>query len=331
MSEVEEKLVRWIERQAARRPLPPEVRLGIGDDAASVLPRAGEELIVTTDIQIEGVHFRRSWISAYDLGVRLSAVNLSDIAAMGGRPVAGMLSIAVPNELANNYAKRLARGAIDELARYGASLIGGNVSGSKDMVACEMTVIGACKRGMVWRRACKVGDVLVVAGHLGSARAGLRLLETGRESGKHRSLIRSFVRPEPRLDVANLLRKKKGIHGAIDVSDGFSADVVRLCKKSGVGCEIEGSRLPISPALVRFCKEMGEDPRHWALAGGEDYALILALDPKGAEAITRAIERSLRVPCKVVGKAVSRKRCELLIDGKRRLIRPEGWDHFGKR
>lgn len=307
--------------------------VGVGDDAAVLRPAPSQDLLVTTDILVEGRHFEKRWFTGAALGWRLAAVNLSDIASMGGRPLYGLLSFALPGGLDDRYIHAVERGVRDHLAAYGASIVGGNVSGIESALVCDLTLIGSCARGRAWRRTCSPErDAIVVAGHLGDARAGLEQLE--RAQGSKRlspRLISAFKKPVPRLDVAELLRGEKAVHGAIDVSDGLSTDLIHMCEASGAGCEIDSARLPLSRSLKSFCAKRRIDPVEFALAGGEDYALVLAVEAEKAEAVASKIEKALSIRASVVGRFTKKKNDYRLAgaDGSRRRFEPAGWDHLG--
>ena len=323
---------------AAGKTKTPGIVIGVGDDAAVLRPKPYEDLLVTTDILVEGRHFERRWFAGKALGWRLAAVNLSDIASMGGRPLYGLLSFALPRGFDERYIHAVERGVRDHLAVYGASIVGGNVSGIESTLVCDLTLIGSCARGKAWRRTCRPGrDAILVAGYLGDARAGLALLERSRGAKRLSSrLVRAFKKPVPRLDVARLLRgdaTNRGdaaIHGAIDVSDGLSTDLIHMCEANGAGCEIDAGRLPLSRALRSYCADKSVDPVEFALAGGEDYALILSVDAKKAEAVAARIERALGIPASVIGRFTKAKNTYDLIDddGSRRHFESAGWDHL---
>lgn len=304
------------------------VVVGVGDDAAVIDPPRGTHLLLTTDGQVEGRHFQREWLSPFDLGWRLAAVNLSDIAAMGGSPQWAVLSLNLPDGLDARYVAELERGVRDHLRAWHAHLVGGNVAATERRIVADLTLIGLCERGRAWRRQCTGGDAIVVVGSLGDARAGLRLLRDGQR--RSTTLTRAFTRPKPLLEVARLLRRETAVRGAIDVSDGFATDLIRLCRAARVGCEVDVSLLPVSRALARFCKEREARPEDWVVRGGEDYALILSVEPTRAERIADRIERRTGEPATVVGRfSRSRGRYRLLRNGRRVPLRPLGWDHFG--
>jgi len=170
---------------------------------------------------------------------------------------------------------------------------------------------------------------LDIVGYLGDARAGLTLLK--QSPGSRGRLVRAFKKPTPLVDVARHLATEKAIHGAIDVSDGLSTDLIHICENSGAGCDIESSELPVSSALRRFCVKNGHDPQTWALHGGEDYALVLSIDAKRAPRIATRIERVFGVPARVIGRFTKGERTYRCLDegGRWSRLVSGGWDHFG--
>jgi thiamine-monophosphate kinase len=339
---------------AAKKTPTKGIVVGVGDDTAVLRPHHKEDLLVTADILVENRHFRRAWFTGYELGWRLAAVNLSDIASMGGRPLYGILSLALPEGLPVKYVRDIEQGVRDHLARYGAAIVGGNVSGIESTLVSDLTLIGACARGKAWRRSCRPGkDAIVVAGCLGEARAGLGILEknaraagtrAGRGAVASGSLVQAYKSPVPRLDVAHLLAHGSStrggsdrtfataVHGAIDVSDGFSTDIIHICEASGAGCEVDPRSLPVSAALRAYGKRVGKNALAMAFHGGDDYALILAVDPRQATSVVIRIEKELKVPARIVGRFTKRKgRYELVQDGTRKPFAPGGWDHLSGR
>jgi len=304
------------------------VVVGVGDDAAVITPPKDAQLLITTDGQVEGRHYRKTWLTGFDVGWRLAAVNLSDIAAMGGEPRYAVMSLNVPPRSGSEFVKDIERGARDHLRKFDAALIGGNISSTEHNLVTDMTLIGACQKGRAWLRHCTPGrDAVMVVGNLGDARAGLALLKEKRSRAT--ALTRAFRRPVPRLDVVRLLRNERAVRGAIDVSDGFSTDVIRLSRAGRAGCEVDLSLLPVSRALNRFCNARDERAAEYALRGGEDYALILSVEASKAEKLAERIERRLGLPARVVGRFTrSRGRYRLLRNGRQVALKSQGWDHF---
>jgi thiamine-monophosphate kinase len=289
-------------------------------------PNAREDFVVTTDALVEGSHFERRWFTGRELGWRLAAVNMSDIAAMGARPRYGIVSLVVPPGLGSSYIEEVERGIVDHLARYDAIVVGGNVASTRGPLTLDLTLIGTCPRGRTWRRRAKAGDAIIVAGVLGAAAAGIALL---REKKARGPLVRAYKKPTPRLDVVRALSKSRSIRGAIDVSDGLSSDVIHICDASRLGCDVDATALPVPRAVHQFCRERGVDPVAWALHAGEDYALILSVAPQRAAEVCRRIRRA---GCRaaVVGAFTSRRGAYRLLDarGRARMFEAGGWDHL---
>lgn len=321
--ELIDAFARRIRRAGAQ---PRGVVVGVGDDAAVLRPNAREDLVVTTDALVEGVHFERRWLYGVNLGRRLAAVNLSDIAAMGAEPRFALVSFAIPRGTPPSFVEDIERGAVAMLARHGAQVVGGNVTSTRGPLVCDMTVIGACARGRVWTRDARVGDVIIVAGELGAAAAGVELLRSGKKSGV---LVNAYARPVPRLDVVKALAGTRLVRGAIDISDGLSSDLIHMCEAGGVGCEIHAHALPVGRGVRAFCHARHEDPASWALHAGEDYALVLAVARKHTADVCRALRRA-RIRSAIVGKFTRDRGVYRIIESGSRVrqFRPGGWDHM---
>jgi thiamine-monophosphate kinase len=304
---------------------PRGVVVGVGDDAAVLRPNAREDLVVTTDSLVEGVHFERRWLYGANLGRRLAAVNLSDIAAMGAEARFALVSFAIPRGTPASFVEDIERGAVSMLSRYGARVVGGNLTSTRGPLVCDMTLIGACARGRAWRRDARPGDVIIVAGELGAAAAGVELLRAGRKGG---ALVKAYTHPVPRIDVARAL-SGASLRGAIDVSDGLSSDLIHVCEAAGVGCEIHAHALPVGRGVRAFCRARGEDAVGWALHAGEGYAHVLAVPRKHAVEVCGTIKRA-RVRAAIIGRFTRQRGVYHIIEsGPRvRAFSPGGWDHL---
>jgi thiamine-monophosphate kinase len=269
-------------------------------------------------------------MSGRELGWRLAAVNLSDIAAMGGEPRFALLSLVVPTTLEQSYVVDVVRGLVAHLAEFDTALVGGNVASTDGPLVCDLTLTGVVSRGKAWRRKARPRDAVVVAGETGRAAAGLLTLMSYGRTGRGSRLVQGFVRPQPRLDVVRLLRRDPAVHGAIDVSDGLSSDLIHMCRAGGAGCDIDGTAFPMSRATRSFCIEHEYDPVDWALRGGEDYALILSVSPSRAMAVCARIEARLGIPARVIGRFTAAKGTYRVryADGRSRRFKPTGFDHF---
>jgi thiamine-monophosphate kinase len=268
---------------------------GIGDDAA-VFP---EGLVVTQDLLLEGVHFRLEWTSWRDLGYKAAAVNLSDLAAMGARPIALLVTVVLPPETGVTSVVELYQG----LNEPGLPVVGGDTNAA-DVVSVSVTAVGASDR-VPGRAGARPGDELVVTGPLGAAAAGLYVLEHGLEG--HDELVRAHRRPPFRLDAAVTLAPRA--HALIDLSDGLASDAARIAERSGCKLVIDAEAVPRAEAI-----EAVADEPFWT--GGEDYELLAALAPDDAT--------DSGFP--VIGRCEEGEGVELLEHGK--PVALAGWDHF---
>ena len=286
----------------------------IGDDCAVLDPPRGHELLVTTDLCLEGVHFRRDWHPADSAGHRCLARGLSDIAAMAGEPLACFLSLGLPAELPQEWVDGFVAGFVALAKRFRISLAGGDTGESPQGVIADVMVVGSAPSGKAVRRSgAKAGDFIYVTGALGGSAATLERLRGQKVKAAKSD---SHFYPEPRITVARELR---GIASSmIDLSDGLSADLAHICAESGVGAEIEVASVPIAAGATL----------EQALHGGEDYELLFTASEKK------------RVPAKIAGVAVrkigrvTRDPRQMMWlrtpDGERVPMPAGGWEHFRK-
>lgn len=253
-----------------------QVLVGPGDDAAVLRIRHGH-VVVSTDLMVEGRHFRRDWASAEDVGHRAAAQNLSDINAMGGRAASLTVGLAAPGDLPAQWALDFARGFADECALVGASVVGGDLT-SADQVVIAVTVLGGCTVSPVLRGGANPGDVLALTGRQGWAAGGLAVL--GRGFRSPRVLVEAYRRPEPPY-AAGPMAAEAGATAMIDVSDGLLAEARHLAEASGVAIDVRRDAFEIPEPLVAVGSALGADPLGFILGGGDDHAL-LATFPEGA-------------------------------------------------
>lgn len=266
------------------------IAFGIGDDCALLTAEACTEgLAVTLDNLIEDVHFRRDWISPRELGARSLAVNLSDLAAMGARPVAAFLGLSVPSTTPVEILRQFFFGLRDEARRAQCPLAGGDMTAANQW-AISITVMGrpASKRGFIRRDAARPGDALYVTGTPGRSGAGLAALKA---KLKAPSLTRAHFRPEPRLAAGAALARICPRLAMIDLSDGIWNDAGQIARASGCALEIDQTRLPLGQAVKKLAGTLNVDPLDWVLEGGEDYELLFATDTPEAK-LRRALDRA---------------------------------------
>lgn len=271
--------------------------LGIGDDAALLRGRAGEELVFSTDTLVEDVHFRFARETPRAIGRRAIAVNLSDLAAMGAEPVGVLLGLCAPDTLPVAVFDGLIGGVVFEAGRFGCPLVGGNLSRA---AACSLavTVIGRVERGRALRRTgLAPGDQLFVTGVLGLA--ALRRLA----SDRHGTPLRHV--PEPRLEAGRRLARLRGAKACIDLSDGLASDLGQLVRASRVAAEVEAESLPRARGFDGDCVRLGIDPIALQAAGGEDYELLFGLAPGRLAADPQALSRRLGVRVTRIGRIVA--------------------------
>lgn len=306
-----------IARITARFPVGPATAVGPGDDAAVVLATDGR-VVATTDLLVDGRHFRRDWSTPYDVGRKAAAQNLADVAAMGATPTALLVGLATPPDLAAFWAERFADGLREECDLVGAGVVGG------DVVACDQLVIAVTALGdlagrpPVLRSGARPGDVVAIAGRLGWSAAGLAALRRGFRTPK--VVVDAHRRPEPpyRAGPAAALA---GATSMIDVSDGLVADLGHVAAASGVTIGVARSLLEIAAPVAQVAAAVGADPFDWVLAGGEDHALA-ATFPASA-----SIPEGWREIGEVsAGETTNDGAGRVLVDGTD--YGPGGFDHF---
>jgi thiamine-monophosphate kinase len=290
---------------------------GIGEDAAVLRPRPGQDLVLTTDGMVEGVHFRWRTMRPAVVGRRLLAANLSDLAATGARPRGCLLSIQTPVSLPVERLLGMVRGLAQDGARLGCPLVGGNVARAEE-ASFSLTVAGSVRRGRALSRArARVGDRLYVTGTLG--RSALELARAERS----RTPIRRV--PEPRLDAGHALTQLSTTGACIDVSDGLLADLRHVLEASRVGADLDLGGVPRPRGFAPACVSLGQDPTRLLLAGGEDYELLFSMRPSAPG--LAALSRRLKAPVSELGVVTPRGLRVRTASG---WLRPKrgGWRHF---
>ncbi len=287
-----------------------QVLVGPGDDAAVLRIRNGH-VVVSTDLMVEGRHFRRDWVPAEDVGHRAAAQNLSDVNAMGGRATSLTIGLAAPADLPAQWALDFARGFAAECALVGASVVGGDLTRS-DQLVVAVTVLGGCTVSPVLRSGASPGDVLALCGRQGWAAGGLAVL--GRGFRSPRVLVEAYRRPEPPYD-AGPAAAEAGATAMIDISDGLLAEARHVAEASGVAIDVRRDAFEVPEPLVAVGSALGADPLGFILGGGDDHALLATFPDPG----------SVPAGWQVIG-AVS-EGSGVTVDGGD-YEGPTGWTHF---
>jgi thiamine-monophosphate kinase len=308
------------------------VIVGIGDDTAVLRP--GATVLATCDLQVEGIHFTREICTPADVGWRALAVNLSDIAAMGGMPRYALVSLLIPPSAGLPALEDLYEG-LAELARlHGVAVVGGNVSATSGPLAVDVTLLGDAEYAVL-RRGARPGDGVWITGYAGKAAAGRFLLEHPDVTVPGRkTLAAAYCRPVPRLAAARALGNlaQSGLVSAmIDTSDGTASDLLHLAEASQVGVRLDAARLPAPPGLPVAARAAGVAVEAWTLGGGEDYELLFtAAEMFNARA--DEVAAAAHVGITRIGDVLpeSEGRWVVTAEGERRPLRPAGWDHLAR-
>jgi thiamine-monophosphate kinase len=297
--------------------------MGVSDDCA-IVSRPHGQVLFTIDSVVEKVHFDLRWGTPEALGARALAVNLSDIAAMGGRPTACVVNLGVRENIASRTLERIYSGLRDAAREASTDIVGGNITRAREL-SITIALIGEAGTGVTRRDAARPGDEIFVTGTLGDAALGWRILAGKLKAKKNRSatkyLVERFLSPHARLFAGQRLATLRPTPAAIDVSDGLMQDLGHILERSGVGAEIDASRIPVSPAYRAL---MGDDLQH-ALTGGEDYELIFCVKAGHSES---ELSRRLRVGVRRIGKIVRGKRLNV-IGASAPIV--AGWDQLRSR
>ncbi len=319
-----------------------EVVAGIGDDAAAYRAGAGLITLATSDMLVEGVHFDLSYATCAELGFKALAVNISDIAAMGGRPRYYLVSVALRPDFRVEDLEMLYKGMESVAGSFGVYAIGGDTCGTSGPLVISITVLGeAGKDNVVRRSGARPGHDIYVTGSLGDSAGGLELLKSGAgrpkpgASGRKGSaaakdaaayLISRHLMPEPRVKAGRMFAEAGLAASMIDISDGLSSDLGHILDESGVGAEVEADRLPISSRLLDvFGRKQAPG---LALHGGEDYELLFTARKTDRDKI-KDCARRLRTAVTLVGKVTRGKGAFLVSgDGGKEILNPKGYEHF---
>lgn len=322
----EAEIIRHIRRTVVRTTR--QLVLPIGDDAAAFRPRPGRLLLVSTDALVEGVHFDLDYCSAEDTGWKALAVNLSDIAAMGGTPLFATTSIAVPREVISGFVPRFYRGLAALARQHAVTLIGGDSCRSRQGIFVDVTIIGDVQPAhLSTRQGARPGDSIYVTGELGRSAIGLELLTRPEKKTWRSAAVRRHLRPQPRCFAGRYLAERKLASAMIDLSDGLSTDLGHLCKQSGVGADLELSQIPTATITDRERRSLSNAPLHYALHGGEDYELLFTVPSRVGRQVPLYIDG---LPVRRIGQITQGAGLWLCDGARRRRLKASGFDHFAE-
>jgi len=304
---------------------------GIGDDCAIIPESDQSSLLVTTDMLIEDVHFLRSDILPQDLGYKSLAVNVSDIAAMGGVPQFAFLSLALPLNLDGAWLESFFSGFKDLASNTKIYLLGGDTNQSKNGIAINVTLLGRVENKFLKRRSeAKLGDIICVTDFLGDSAGGLKIiLDKLPRSADALHLIKNHYRPQLNLQQGQWLSQHASVHAMMDVSDGIDSDLKRIMESSKCGVEIRIEDIPVTSVLKKFAKGHDFDFLQLALAGGEDYCLLLTVDPSAYEDLNNKFQLQFSRSLFPIGTIVEQE-LTYLQNGMPFKIKNNGFDHFKK-
>lgn len=304
---------------------------GIGDDCSIVPLNNTESQLVTTDMLIEDIHFIKENISAKELGYKSLAVNLSDIAAMGGTPQWAHLSLGLPVSTEVKWIKDFFSGVSDLAEKYNVKLLGGDTTKSPDKIAINFTISGKCRNEEIKKRSsAQTGDIICVTDYLGNSAAGLQtFLKNTPTNNDIQYLQNKHNKPEPHIFEGRFLAKSPGTNAMMDISDGIGSDIKHILNASGCGAEIQIDKLPLSDPLSNITKEFKWDIINLALSKGEDYILLVTINKDQFEKIATEFQNKFEKPLYNIGQITDQKD-QLIFKNKNQIIDKisHGFDHF---
>lgn len=311
---------------------PAGVVMGIGDDAAVLKTEPGYLTLASTDMLVEDVHFTLATATPREIGYKTMAVNVSDIAAMGGIPEQALVSLGLRPEQPVEFVDELYAGLRECGRRYGVNIVGGDTVSSPRAMVINLAILGRVEgTGCLYRHGARPGDILLVTGDLGGSAAGLDTLLEPRpapEAAVSWARQRHF-RPSPRVMEIRAALAAGGLTAADDISDGLVAELYTLAAASQVGLILEAEAIPVAPATRQLAAVYHKNPLEYALYGGEDFELLLTCRPDRVEAIREAVNRACGTPVTVIGRIVSAAEGLILKHGDRRMVlKPGGYNHF---
>jgi len=331
-----ENLGEWavIERLTAGLRKVRKVELDIGDDAAIFDLGGGKRIAATTDMMVEGVHFRRKYSTPYEIGWRVMASGLSDLAAMGATPTFALISLALPSRTSLKFAESVYAGIGDIGQIFYAAVIGGDTVRSPRGVTVSVSMIGEIRhRRYLTRSGALPGDAVLVTGFPGASAAGLEVLQNSQGPAaarrKYPTLVSAHNRPYPRVDEGLFLAEHPAVHSLIDISDGIASEIHHICRAGGVGAILHRGDFPYAEEMKAAARRSEGVLERWALEGGEDYELMFTVEANRLSDFMSAWKKEFVTPCTSIGRIEPADKGVRLRYGRRtRELSPAGYDHF---
>ncbi|MDG5800011.1 thiamine-phosphate kinase [Marinilabiliaceae bacterium ANBcel2] len=301
---------------------------GIGDDCAIIPISENRDMVISSDMLVEDVHFIKEKSSPEDLGYKSLAVNLSDIAAMGAKPTSSFLSFAIPRTFTTEYLDKFIEGYYNLSEKFNIPLMGGDTTSSPDKFVINITVTGVIDKGKAKLRSmAQEGDIIAVTDFLGDSAAGLHaILHSNDKNSKH--LINRHNRPEPYLMQSQWLCEQPGVNAMMDISDGIGSDINHILNSSNKGAVIKTEQIPISSHLKEYCKQYKTDPLEFAISGGEDYSLLLTANENSFKQIAKEYNRNFKTTLFPIGKITSKNEPVWTLNNKAIKKESGGFNHF---
>ena len=309
-----------------------DVIKGIGDDCAVFGPYSGRVFLFTTDMLVEDTHFLKGNITPYQLGWKTIAVNLSDIAAMGGRPLFLLISLAIPAEMNVELIQDFYKGMKDICEHYEVNILGGDTVASPDKLVISVSLIGDAKENEVlYRSGARPGDSIYVTGNIGDSSAGLKILKN--EISPPKSIASHFIKihnePKPLIKTGRIIAASQLASAMIDLSDGLLSDLGHICKESGVGAMLFKKKIPISSELKLLASRVKFNPIDLAFSGGEDYLLLLTVPKAKIKDFEILYKDKGSSPLYLIGEIREEKGVRMVNDdGSIEEISIRGFNHF---
>ncbi len=311
----------------------PGVIVGIGDDAAVIDAGGGKCWVVSCDVQVQGTHFPAEVVSGFSVGHKGLAVNISDIASMGARPLHALISLGVPDSTPLAFLDEIYEGLNATAGKWGIAVVGGNVTRTEGPFFIDVFIAGEVAReNLLLRSGARVGDQILVTGNLGNSAAGLYLLTHPEVKIGHETntvLTHAHLRPQPRVAEAQAISALRLATAMMDISDALTGDIKHICEASGVGAVVWEHGLPISTPALNLASIVGIDPKEWALHGGEDYQLLLTAPLSAVPALQEAVRSVGGGALSPIGEILPASEGLLLQTRAGRVpLKVKSWDHF---